>query len=66
MKIIIVVIVATALFILIGCQEKGAVEKTGARIDEIVDNIEDGDPALKRKGPMEKMGESIDETIDKN
>lgn len=64
MKKLIVTIIALAILGLIGCQEKGSVEKTGARIDEIVDNIKDGDAPLKKKGAMEKMGESIDETLD--
>lgn len=47
-----------------GCQQKGPVEKTGARVDEIIDNVSEGEAPLKKKGPMEKAGEAIDETFD--
>lgn len=50
---------------LVGCQEKGQAEKAGERIDEIVDNVQHGDPPFKEKGAMEKMGESIDDSIKK-
>lgn len=47
----------------LGCQEKGSVEKTGERVDEIIDNVKHGDAPLKEKGPLEKMGESIDDSL---
>ncbi len=48
---------------LFSCKEKGAAEKTGERVDEIVDNVKEGEPPLKKKGALEKMGESVDETL---
>ena len=49
----------------IGCdQANGPMEKSGQRADEIIDNIKEGDPALKKKGIGEKAGEEVDETID--
>lgn len=47
-----------------GCAErKGPMERAGERIDEIGDNIRDGDAPLKHKGPLERAGESIDDTL---
>jgi hypothetical protein len=54
---------AIALLSLTACTEKGPVQKAGERVDEIVDNVEKGDPPLKKKGPMEKMGDSIDDAM---
>ena len=48
------------LFGLVSCREKGSGEKTGERIDEIIDNVKEGGPILKKKGTLEKLGESID------
>lgn len=47
-----------------GCQEKGTAEKAGERVDEMIDNVKEGENILKEKGPMEKLGESIDETVE--
>lgn len=59
------VVIALIGFVgLIGCQEKGPAEKAGERVDEVVDNVAEGDPPLKEKGPMEEMGESIDEAAE--
>lgn len=56
------ILVSTVVF---GCTErrKGPMERAGERIDEIGDNIRDGDAPLKKKGPLEKAGESIDDTL---
>lgn len=51
------------MMIFTGCQEKGPLEKSGERADEIVDNIKDGDPILHKKGALEKAGEAVDETV---
>lgn len=54
---------------LIGCQQQGAGEKAGERLDEVIDNVQDGDSPFKHKGPMEKLGESVDDAVqqdDKN
>jgi hypothetical protein len=49
------------------CHErKGPAEKAGERIDEIADNVREGDPALKKKGAMERTGEAIDDAIGSN
>jgi hypothetical protein len=52
------------MLFLISCHEKGASQKTGERLDEVIDNIQHGDAPLKEKGTLEKMGESIDESLD--
>ena len=38
-------------------------ERAGSRVDEIADNVRDGDPPLKKKGAMERAGESIDDAL---
>lgn len=46
------------------CSEhKGGGERAGERVDEIIDNVKDGEAPLKKKGAFEKVGESIDETV---
>ncbi len=65
MKIYLVSLAAVSLIGLIGCQEKGAAEKTGERLDEVIDNVKHGDAPFKEKGTMEKVGESIDDSIKK-
>ncbi len=37
----------TSLIALFGCQEKGPIEKTGERIDDVIDNVKHGEPPLK-------------------
>ena len=56
-------IIVLSLFIFVGCEEKGALEKAGERADEVVDNVKDGDPVLHKKGPLEKTGEAVDDTM---
>lgn len=63
MKRFLVYTLAVTLIGLLGCQEKGSAEKAGERVDEIIDNVKDGENPLKQKGTMEKVGESIDDTI---
>lgn len=46
-----------------GCREQGSGEKAGERVDEIVDNVKEGEPPLKKKGTLEKTGEAIDEAV---
>ena len=54
----------TIAFALLGaCREPGGAEKAGQRVDEIVDNVKEGENPLKKKGPAEKLGENIDESI---
>lgn len=56
---------AVSLLAITGCQSKpqGPLERAGERVDEIADNVRDGEAPLKRKGPLERAGESIDETL---
>lgn len=54
---------AILLMGLIGCQQKGAGERAGERVDEVIDNVKEGDSPFKQKGTMEKLGESVDEAI---
>lgn len=65
MKSCLVCFMVLAFIGVTGCQEKGAVEKAGERMDEVIDNVKHGDAPLKEKGAMEKMGESIDDTLNK-
>lgn len=57
--------VVLVLIALIGCREKGAVEKAGERVDEVIDNVQNGDATLREKGVMEKAGKSIDDSVKK-
>ncbi len=48
------------------CSQPGPAEKAGERLDEIGDNIKEGQDPLKKKGTAEKVGESIDETLNQH
>lgn len=65
-KYLLLYMVVVALIGFSGCREKGKGEKAGERIDEIIDNVKDGEAPLKEKGTMEKIGESIDDTVKKD
>jgi len=54
---------ALSLIGLNGCQQQGSVEKAGARVDEVIDNVKEGESPLKKKGTMEKVGEKIDNQL---
>ncbi len=58
-----IVILVIFLIGFVGCSEKGSAEKAGERMDEIIDNVKEGELPLKEKGTLEKMGESIDESV---
>ena len=45
------------------CSESGPAEQTGERIDEIADNVKEGEAPLKKKGVMEKTGEAVDDAL---
>lgn len=57
-----IVLVLIVAFILPACERPGGGERAGERVDEIVDNVKEGEAPLKRKGPLEELGESLDET----
>ena len=63
MKKYVICMAVVSLIGVLGCQEKGAGEKAGERIDEVIDNVKHGDAPLKEKGALEKMGESIDDSM---
>ncbi len=42
---------------MIGCREKGPVEKAGEKVDEAAEKLKD---AVDPKGPAEKLGEKVD------
>lgn len=65
MKYLLTLIFLIALVGSFGCQEKGRAEKAGEKVDEMVDNVKEGENILKKKGPAEKLGESIDESVGK-
>lgn len=50
-------------FFLSGCQKKGGAEAAGERVDEIIDNVKEGENPLSKKGPAEKAGEALDQAI---
>ncbi len=52
------------LIAIASCKKEGPVEKAGSRIDEIADNVADGEAPLKEKGALEKAGESADDMLD--
>ena len=58
---ILTAILAFSLF-LVGCQEKGPAEKTGEKIDETVENVEE---KINPQGTAEEAGENIDEAVEK-
>lgn len=44
----------------VSCREKGPVEKSGEKIDEVIEDVKDKvDPA----GPVEKAGEKVDKAL---
>lgn len=57
------VLLLVCLLPLTACAEKGRGERAGERVDEIIDNVKDGDAPLKKKGAFEKVGESIDDSV---
>ena len=54
-------LLTSALILTLGCEKKGPAERTGSRMDEVIDNVKEGENPMKHKGTMEKMGESIDD-----
>lgn len=56
------VVIALALGVTsgaLGCREKGAMEKAGEKVDEVVDDI-----THPNEGPLEEAGRKIDEATD--
>jgi hypothetical protein len=48
----------------VGCtRQEGPLERAGKRVDEIGDNIAEGDPPLKKRSAFEKAGESVDKAL---
>lgn len=45
----------------VGCDPEGPAERTGEKIDEAADNIDD---KIDPKGPLEKAGRAIDRAAD--
>jgi len=58
-----ILLCSAALCTLGACQKDGTFEKAGERVDEIKDNIADGENPLHKKGPMEKAGEAVDRAV---
>jgi hypothetical protein len=61
-----ILFVMLAVMMVSGCERKGPMERTGERLDEIGENIKEGESPLKKKGPMEKAGEAIDDSVEGN
>lgn len=57
------VVLAVCAVVLSACHERkaGPMERAGQRVDEISENIQEGDPILHREGPAERIGETIDD-----
>lgn len=55
--------ITAALFVFVGCQEKGPGEKAGEKLDTAVENIKDGENPLKETGVGEKAGEAVDKAV---
>ena len=56
---------ASALLVsvaLVGCEQKGPMEKAGENIDQAAKNAKD---AVDPRGPMEKAGDKVDQAIGK-
>jgi len=58
-------LVAVVLLAPIGCRKEGPAERAGARIDEMVDNLEKGRPLTYEPGPGERAGRAVDNTVDR-
>jgi len=55
-------LIAAGLF---ACEQKGAAEKIGEKIDQTVEKAKDKiEDVTKPEGPMEKAGKKIDETVE--
>ncbi len=65
-KTLITLVIAGMLFAPAACRKQGPMEKAGERVDEIADNVKDGESPLKKKGAMEKAGEAIDDTLERH
>lgn len=49
----------------VGCERRpGPYERAGKRVDEIADNVREGENPLKRKRTGELVGEAIDDAVD--
>lgn len=51
---------------LVGCEREGPMERAGSEVDEMADEVREGDNPLQKDGPMEEAGESIDEAVEGN
>ena len=55
-------LIAAGLF---ACEQKGAAEKIGEKIDQTVEKAKEKiEDVTKPEGPMEKAGKKIDETVE--
>jgi hypothetical protein len=59
-----IVLLLASFTIIVGCQPKGPAEKAGERVDEVGENIKDGEAPLKERGSMEDAGEAVDEAVE--
>jgi hypothetical protein len=64
MKTARIVILSLLCIAAIGCaRREGPAERAGARIDEMMDNLEEGRPLLEKEGAAERAGRKVDEGI---
>ena len=59
-----ILFITLCLISLNACSKEGPVEKAGKAIDEVTDNVKEGENPLKKKGAAEKAGEAVDDAID--
>ena len=56
-------LIALTIVGILGCEQKGTMEKAGERADEVVDNVKEGQAPFHKKGFAEKTGEAIDKSV---
>jgi hypothetical protein len=63
--LLIELVMAACIFGVISCQRhEGPLEKAGKKVDDAVDNVEDGQSPLHKKGAGERAGEAVDDAVD--
>ena len=59
-KLLLLPVCLVPLLASVSCREKGPAEKTGEKVDEVIEDVKDKvDPA----GPVEKAGEKVDKAL---
>ena len=61
-KLALAISVLLVSFALVGCEQKGPMEKAGSNVDQAGKDLKD---AVNPKGPGEKAGENVDKALGK-